>query len=77
MLAVYTGAAVNALSQVAANDDEAQGVVTSRVSFNATSGTTYRIAIDGFNGATGAITLKVTGPVTPCGAVCVFRNGFE
>jgi hypothetical protein len=60
LLAAYTGSAVNALTQVAANDD-ASGV-QSRISFPAVGGTTYRIAIDGFNGASGAVTLNWSQP---------------
>lgn len=46
VLAVYRGNAVNALTFVANNDDF-NGATTSRVSFSAVSGTTYRIAVDG------------------------------
>ena len=51
LLAVYTGDAVNSLTPVASNDDEnnAGGVITSKLSFAATAGTTYRIAVDGYN----------------------------
>jgi SOS-response transcriptional repressor LexA len=51
LLAVYTGGAVNSLTEVASNDDEnhAGGVITSKLSFAATAGTTYRIAVDGYN----------------------------
>lgn len=81
LLGVYTGSAVNALATVASNDDESPPtVVSSRVTFDAVSGTTYRIAVDGFNGATGSITLQLTGPApgaTVCNGSCVFRNGFE
>jgi V8-like Glu-specific endopeptidase len=60
-LGVYRGTAVNALTQVAANDDEnaRTGVYTSKVTFNAVAGTTYQIAVDGYQGATGSITLKL------------------
>ncbi len=60
MLAVYTGGSVNALTPVASNDDvpgEILGARWSRVSFAATAGTTYRIAIDGFNATSGSILL--------------------
>lgn len=57
LLAVYTGAAVNALTLVAANDDEA-GTLQSFVQFAATAGTTYRIAVDGWGGDTGDILLS-------------------
>src|SRR5215468_2668870 len=60
LLAAYTGSAVNALTQVASNDD-ASGV-QSRISFPAVAGTTYRIAIDGYNGAFGAVTLNWSQP---------------
>ena len=51
LLAVYTGDVVSALQEVASNDDGCSA--QSQLSFTATSGTTYRIAIDGANGATG------------------------
>ncbi|HEU4770080.1 MAG TPA: NF038122 family metalloprotease, partial [Pyrinomonadaceae bacterium] len=66
VLAVYTGNAVNSLTPVPSgkNDDVDPGVnLTSSVSFNATAGTTYRIAVDGYNnsgsgGDIGAITVN-------------------
>lgn len=58
-LAVYTGAAVNQLTNIAANDDIVNGTNTaSRVQFNITAGTNYRIAVDGWNGEYGNITLN-------------------
>jgi hypothetical protein len=51
LLAVYTGDVVSALQEVASNDDGCSA--QSQLSFTATSGTTYRIAIDGANGASG------------------------
>jgi hypothetical protein len=56
-LGIYTGSSVGALSETASNDDDPNGGLTSRATFNAVSGTTYRIAVDGYNGATGNITL--------------------
>ncbi|WP_183094188.1 M6 family metalloprotease domain-containing protein [Nocardioides stalactiti] len=51
LLGVYTGSAVNGLSLVAANDDiTADTNRKSRVTFTATAGTTYRIAVDTYNG---------------------------
>ena len=47
VLAVYTGSAVNSLTQVAANDNSGPGVETSEVSFQFNSGVTYHIAVDG------------------------------
>ncbi len=46
LLAIYTGNAVNALTEVASNDD-AGTAVTSEVSFVAVAGTVYHIAVDG------------------------------
>ena len=59
LLAVYTGNSVGGLTLVASNDDETPPtVLTSKVVFNAVSGTVYRIAVDGFGGETGNITLN-------------------
>ena len=69
ILAVYTGTAVNGLTLVGGlnvgfNDDIASGNTASRVVFSATQGTTYRIAVNGFEntsgsgGDTGTITLN-------------------
>ncbi|MCF8879538.1 S8 family serine peptidase [Hyphobacterium sp. SN044] len=61
MMGVYTGTAVNALSVVGQNDDIAYPSNTqSRVDFTATAGTTYRIAVDGYNGASGSANLSVS-----------------
>jgi hypothetical protein len=56
-LGVYRGSAVSALSRVASNDD--YGNLTSRVSFWATAGVTYLIAVDGYNAASGSVVLTV------------------
>ncbi len=57
LLAVYTGNSVGALTEVASNDDTTTNS-QSRVSFTAVAGTVYRIAVDGFNGASGNILLN-------------------
>lgn len=54
-LAVYTGTAVGALTEVASNDDGCNQ--QSQVQFDATAGTTYHIAVDGVGTATGDISL--------------------
>ena len=60
-LAVYTGGAVNVLSHLASNDDEVLGRIQhSRVALTVVAGTVYRIAVDGYGGATGAIQLAGT-----------------
>ena len=49
-LGVYTGTNLALLTRVASNDDINPGVVqASTVTFTATAGTVYRIAVDGFN----------------------------
>jgi len=58
VLGVYTGNAVNSLSQIAANDDGG-GNSSSKVSFPIVSGTTYQIAVDGWLGTTGSIQLNL------------------
>jgi Ca2+-binding RTX toxin-like protein len=57
LLAVYTGAAVGALTEVASNDDSPGLGTGSAVSFATTPGTTYRIAVDGFGGKMGSFFL--------------------
>jgi len=71
VLAVYTGASVGSLTPIVKNDDASGNDTTSSVNFNATDGTTYMIAVDGYNnngsgGDTGSITLNWS--LTNCGA---------
>jgi Ca2+-binding RTX toxin-like protein len=54
-LAVYTGTAVDALTLVAQNDDF--NSLNSDLSFEATAGSTYSIAVGGCGGETGNVTL--------------------
>jgi hypothetical protein len=58
-LAAYTGSSVNALTLLAENDDIVLGQnVQSHITFPTVAGVTYRIAVDGFDGSTGTITLN-------------------
>ena len=57
-LAIYTGSAVNSLAVLKSNDDQSSRLRTSKVVVSAVSGTTYRIAVDGYRAAAGAITLS-------------------
>jgi hypothetical protein len=65
VLAVYTGNTLGALSLVGANDDNRiSGATTSTLTFNATAGVVYQIAVDGFDnfasgGDSGNITLNM------------------
>ncbi len=66
LLAVYTGSSVSALTPITKNDDVDPGVVTiSTVQFSAVAGTTYQIAVDGFDASQGNISLNFTLPAGP------------
>ena len=56
-LAVYEGSSLPLLTQVAANDDW-MGNRQSKVALGVAAGRIYRIAVDGYNGQTGAISLQ-------------------
>ncbi len=60
VLAVYTGTAVSALHLIASNDDanDPDCTTQSRVTFTATAGVSYSIAVDGFGGDTGSVQLS-------------------
>ncbi|HWW01808.1 MAG TPA: lysyl oxidase family protein [Candidatus Acidoferrum sp.] len=57
-LAVYLGNVLTNLATVAANNDDVGGLMSSRVDFFATGGTTYQIAVAGFGGDTGNVQLN-------------------
>ena len=56
-LHVFTGNTLGTLASVASNDDS-NGTLQSKVTFNAVAGTTYRIAVDGFSAAHGSFSLQ-------------------
>jgi subtilisin family serine protease len=58
LLAGYTGSAVDALTQLAANDDDGSGGRQSRIAFQVSAGTVYHVAVDGYQGATGDVILN-------------------
>ena len=60
LLGVYTGSSVSSLTTIAGNDDISDTIRKSRVSFTPVAGATYQIAVDGWGGATGTITLNWT-----------------
>ncbi|MEW5967887.1 MAG: S8 family serine peptidase [Pseudomonadota bacterium] len=60
VLAVYGGGSVSTLVELASNDNDGSAGNASGLSFAATAGTTYRIAVDGKSGASGAVTLAWT-----------------
>lgn len=63
VLAVYVGSALGSLAVVAADDDGAGFQGNSRLSFQATQGTSYRIAVDsyssGIGGGSGGVILNL------------------
>jgi hypothetical protein len=71
LLAVYTGSSVGTLTTVAGSDDSdgcAPGSNQSLVAFNVTGGTAYSIAVDGFAGERGfvSLTLEFLEAPPPC-----------
>lgn len=59
LLAVYTGSSLGTLAEVA-SDDDSGGNRTSSATFSAVLGTVYQVAVDGYNGASGDLTLSRT-----------------
>ncbi len=57
LLAAYTGSSVAALTTVKSNNNVSSTVLQGRITFTATAGTTYRIAVDGVSAASGPVTL--------------------
>ncbi|MBX3747502.1 MAG: S8 family serine peptidase [Verrucomicrobiae bacterium] len=62
-LAVYRGTGLGNLIEVASNDD-APGMLTSQVALSAVEGTTYHIAVDGYEGDRGFLVVRLM-PVAP------------
>lgn len=58
LLAVYTGASVDSLTSIAADDNDGSADNNSGLYFEAQSGTEYEIAVDGHNGSAGNVTLN-------------------
>jgi hypothetical protein len=63
VLAVYSGVTVDGLTRLASNDDYSG--LTSRVRIPVTGGRVYMIAVDGYYGARGAVTLHVNSAQSP------------
>lgn len=61
VVGVYTGSSPGALTSIASNDDEDRGVIrSSKLTFTPTTGVTYYIAVDGWDGTYGQITMNLT-----------------
>jgi hypothetical protein len=77
LLGVYSGDAVDALSEIV-SDDDAGSDLTSGVVFHAHAGTTYRILVDGYDSAAGAVKLNltlITAPAAPASVSAAAGNG--
>lgn len=60
-LAVYTGNALSTLTTIASNDDIKPGIIqASHVAFKSTAGTTYFIAVDGWDADSAGLTLNLS-----------------
>ena len=80
ILAAYTGSAIGSLTTRASNDDAEGGVRTSSLTFAVTAGVPIQIAVDGYTGATGTVTLNVSVVYIPPGndhfaGAAVISNG--
>jgi hypothetical protein len=75
VMATYTGSSVNGLALIASNDDYdyANGYPQSLIGFPVTAGTTYSIAIAGYNGTNGTITLDWL--LIPNSSITTLQNG--
>jgi subtilisin len=73
VLGVYTGSALGSLTEVAANDDGCGS--GSKVTLNATQGTTYHILVDGYANQKGNFTLEVVDKTPPKVASTTPANG--
>lgn len=74
LVGIYTGTTVSALTLVGSNDNDPAGGSTSSVTFNASAGTAYQIAVDGYNGASGNIALNIS---PGNGTGLLYSTGFE
>jgi hypothetical protein len=74
LLAVYTGTSVGALTSVASNDDNAAIAPASQVTIPAVQGTLCYIAVDGYDGSAGPVTLNWRPASDSVGANDLFAN---
>lgn len=72
-LGLYTGNFVSALALVISDDDRGENGA-SQVTFAATAGVTYRIAVDGFSGADGNVVLRLLPATVPA---VLYQTAFE
>lgn len=73
-LGVYTGASVNATTEIAWNDSNGSAI-TSLCRWDATAGTSYYFRVSGYSGATGNVTLTLTALYSISGTVALNGSG--
>src|SRR5207253_996357 len=66
LLGIFTGSSISALASIASDDDCPTVGATSCVTFSALAGAKYAIAVDGYNGASGNITLNISLATASC-----------
>lgn len=75
MLGVYTGGTLDTLTEMASNEDGCDFGRGSKVTLNATQGTTYNILVDGYASQKGDFTLEVVDKTAPSVASTNPANG--
>lgn len=71
MLSIHSGCPATPANQISCNDDCGGACgLDSCLTFAGTNGTAYYIRVSGYNGATGSITLNVSGPFAPQNNTC-------
>ncbi len=76
VLAVYRGATLATLTKVTDDDDSGPGNL-SLLTFNATNGVTYFIAVDGYGNASGSVQLNLNPAINDDFARCLVISGFQ
>lgn len=76
LLAIYTGTNLSALSLIEDDDDGGENA-NSRVTFAATQGVTYRIAVDGYANDTGTVQMNVNPALNDAFANCLSLTGAQ
>jgi hypothetical protein len=77
LLAVYTGDAVGALAGVAANDEGCDGLGQSSLTFVARAGQSYAIAVDGRDGESGDVRLRLRPALKVVATIVKRRNAVD
>jgi hypothetical protein len=75
VLSVYRGRSLRRITEIASNDDGPNMGSQSLVQFEAKAGLTFRIVVDGADGAEGYVTLTLAGSASPASALLVSHRG--